>query len=140
MTTEVLVLVTLVAPAAIIVIGSILLTPGTAAPDGVGPTTAQIIRKKFWEWNAGWLGLGVAYAGVFMATQGLKVLVGRPRPDLLARCDPDTSQIDNFAVSGLGTTLTGAPTMVCYKICRQQTSTLTIEGFSSFPSGHSSCE
>ncbi|KAJ5715535.1 uncharacterized protein N7483_012716 [Penicillium malachiteum] len=137
-TTTTLILVSLLAPAAITLIGAFVIVPGTAAPTGPKPTTSQILRRKFWEWNVGWMGLGVAYAGVFMATQGLKVLIGRPRPDLLARCDPDLDKISTYAVSGLGETLTGATTMVSYKICQTQTSTLTVEGFSSFPSGHSS--
>ncbi|KAJ6023743.1 hypothetical protein N7540_004540 [Penicillium herquei] len=137
-TTTTLILVSLLAPAAITLIGAFVIVPGTAAPEGPKPTTSQILRRKFWEWNVGWMGLGVAYAGVFMATQGLKVLIGRPRPDLLARCNPDLDKISTYAVSGLGETLTGAITMVSYKICQTQTSTLTVEGFSSFPSGHSS--
>ncbi|KAJ5618537.1 hypothetical protein N7528_006648 [Penicillium herquei] len=137
-TTTTLILVSLLAPAAITLVGAFIIVPGTAAPNGPKPTTSQILRRKFWEWNVGWMGLGVAYAGVFMATQGLKVLIGRPRPDLLARCNPDLDKISTYAVSGLGQTLTGATTMVSYKICQTQTSTLTIEGFSSFPSGHSS--
>ncbi|KAJ5281985.1 hypothetical protein N7478_007357 [Penicillium angulare] len=133
-----LVLVTLLAPAAIVVLGAILFVPGTAAPAGVKPSIAQVLRRKFWEWNVGWMGLGVAYAGAFMATQGLKVVIGRPRPDLLARCDPDIDNISAYAVGGLGQSLPGATTMVWYKICRKQDSNLRIDGFSSFPSGHSS--
>jgi membrane-associated phospholipid phosphatase len=137
--TEALILVSLFAPAVIILIGAWLLTPGTAAPDGPKPSTSQIIRRKVWEWNAGWLGLVVALAGVWLSTQGLKDLVGKPRPDLLARCNPDLSNIAKYAIGGLGEQLQGAPTLVSWKICQDQSELVRIDGFSSFPSGHSSC-
>lgn len=137
--TKTLVLVSLFAPAAIIVIGAWVLTPGTAGPDGPKPSISQTIRHKFWEWNAGWLGLVVALAGVWMSTQGLKDLVGKPRPDLLARCNPDLSKIAQYAISGLGEQVQGAPIMLSWKICQDQSDLVRVDGFSSFPSGHSSC-
>lgn len=85
------------------------------------------------------MGLGVAAAGVFMATQGLKALYGKPRPDMLARCDPDLSDIAAYAVGGLGPKLSGAPTLVTWKICQNKSDTVKVQGFSSFPSGHASC-
>ncbi|PYH56266.1 phosphatase PAP2 family protein [Aspergillus niger CBS 101883] len=98
-----------------------------------------VIIIFLWEWNAGWMGLGVALAGTFMATEGLKDLYGKPRPDMLARCDPDISAINEYAVSGLGRRLAGAPTMVTWEICRNKgDETLKVDGFASFPSGHSS--
>jgi membrane-associated phospholipid phosphatase len=99
----------------------------------------QIIRRKIWEWNAGWMGLALALASAWCATQGLKVLIGKPRPDLIARCDPDLSLIDKYTVGGLGGRVDGAPVLVSWEICRDQSNSLAIDGFSSFPSGHSSC-
>jgi membrane-associated phospholipid phosphatase len=95
-------------------------------------------RRKFWEWNTGWMGLGVSLAGAFMVTEGLKDLMGKPRPDMLARCNPDLSLIERYAVSGLGAQVPGAPILVDYHICRNQDSFLTNDGFASWPSGHSS--
>lgn len=137
--TEVLVLVSLFAPAVIIVIGALLLTPGTAAPEGPKPSTSQMIRRKIWECNAGWLGLVVALAGVWMSTQGLKDLAGKPRPDLLSRCNPDVTKIAQYALGGLGERLPGAPILVSWKICRNHSEVVHVDGFSSFPSGHASC-
>ncbi|CBF87777.1 hypothetical protein AN1292.2 [Aspergillus nidulans FGSC A4] len=110
--TSVLVVVSLIAPAVIIV--------------------------AIWEWNAGWLGLGLACAAAFMATEGLKDLYGKPRPDMLARCDPDLENIATYAVGGLGQRLQGAPTLVSWDICRNKADLLKRGGFVSFPSGHSS--
>ncbi|KAJ5999562.1 hypothetical protein N7451_007372 [Penicillium sp. IBT 35674x] len=137
-TTSTLILVSVLAPAAIILIGALAIVPGTAAPADTKPSMSHTLRRKIWEWNAGWMGLGVALAGVWMSTQGLKVLIGKPRPDLLARCDPNLDDIATYAVGGLGEKLSGAATLVTYKICQDQSSLVTIDGFSSFPSGHSS--
>ncbi|KAJ6112364.1 hypothetical protein N7512_007688 [Penicillium capsulatum] len=136
--TETLVLTGLFAPAVIIMIGALLLVPGSAGSDGARPSKSQILRRRIWEWNAGWMGLAVAVAGVWMSTQGLKDLVGRPRPDLLSRCNPDLSTVSAHALSGLGGHLRDAPTLVSWKICQDQSSRVVVDGFSSFPSGHSS--
>ncbi|KAL2872126.1 phosphatase PAP2 family protein [Aspergillus lucknowensis] len=133
---SVMVVVGLIVPAVIIVLVSLLFTPGTSI--GASASKALIWRRKLWEWNAGWLGLGLACAGVWMATEGLKDLYGKPRPDLLARCDPDLSNIATHAVGGLGQRLEGAPTLVSWEICRNTADDLKWDGFASFPSGHSS--
>ncbi|RAL11526.1 phosphatase PAP2 family protein [Aspergillus homomorphus CBS 101889] len=138
--------VALIVPAVLIVLGALVLIRGPTAmaasqEDTTSTRTAARARRwryKLWEWNAGWLGLGIALAGALMATEGLKDLFGKPRPDMLARCDPDLSKVNSFAVSGLGSRLDGAPTMVTWEICRNQARELTHDGFSSFPSGHSS--
>lgn len=134
----VMVVVSLVAPAVIIPVVCLLFTPGTSI-DG-SASRALVWRRKIWEWNAGWLGLALACAGVFMATEGLKDLYGKPRPDMLARCDPDVENIAAYAVGGLGQRLAGAPTLVSWDICRNKSYMLKMNGFVSFPSGHSSCK
>ena len=73
-----------------------------------------------------------------MLTEGLKNLVGKPRPDFLACCDPDLSLIDQYAVSGLGATVDNAPIMVDYRICRDQSKLVRSDGFAAWPSGHAS--
>jgi membrane-associated phospholipid phosphatase len=136
--TATLILVSVLAPAVIIILGAALLIPGTATVGGTKASKSQLLRRKFWEWNAGWMGLALALAGAWMATQGLKTLMGKPRPDLLARCDPDVRKIADYAVGGLGERLVGAPILVDWKICLEQGYNLRVDGFSSFPSGHSS--
>ncbi|OGM39573.1 PAP2 domain protein [Aspergillus bombycis] len=93
--TAVLVVVALIVPAVIIVLVTLVIMPGSW-------NRGTAWRVKIWEWNAGWLGLGLAVAAAFMATEGLKDLYGRSRPDLLARCDPDLGNIDAYVVGGLG--------------------------------------
>ncbi|KAL4813675.1 PAP2 superfamily-domain-containing protein [Aspergillus spinulosporus] len=140
--TSVLVVVSLIAPAVVIVAVCLLLTPGQSIDrSGADPRSssrALLLRRKIWEWNAGWLGLGLACAAAFMATEGLKDLYGKPRPDMLARCDPDLENIATYAVGGLGQRLQGAPTLVSWDICRNKADSLKRDGFASFPSGHSS--
>ncbi|KAL4913573.1 PAP2 superfamily-domain-containing protein [Aspergillus aurantiobrunneus] len=134
--TSVLVVVSLIVPAVIIVAVCLLFTPGSSIDDSA--SRALVWRRKIWEWNAGWLGLALACAGVFMATEGLKDLYGKPRPDMLARCSPDLENIADYAVGGLGQRLAGAPTLVTWDICRNRADMLRMDGFVSFPSGHSS--
>ncbi|BCR97511.1 phosphatase PAP2 family protein [Aspergillus luchuensis] len=144
--TGVLAVVAVVAPAVIIVLVSVLsINPATTSIAGSSVHNArrEALRRKFmvklWEWHAGWMGLGVALAGTFMATEGLKDLYGKPRPDMLARCDPNLSALNEYAVSGLGGRIAGAPTMVTWEICRNKgDEMLKVDGFASFPSGHSS--
>ncbi|CAG8886024.1 unnamed protein product [Penicillium egyptiacum] len=143
-TTETLILVSLFAPAVIIFLLSWLLVPANATSSTTSnsgspkPHAAQYIRRKFWEWNVGWMGLALTLASAWTATQGLKVLIGKPRPDLLARCDPDVARVAEFTVGGLGESVRGAATLVSWEICRDRSDSLRIDGFASFPSGHSS--
>jgi membrane-associated phospholipid phosphatase len=136
--TAVLIIVSLVAPGVIIVLLALFIIP---SPKGFsGSRRALVWRFKAWELNAGWMGLGVSLAGVYMATQGLKDLIGKPRPDMLSRCNPDLSKIAVYSVGGLGRQMTGAPNLVTWQICQNKSSQLTNDGFSSFPSGHASCK
>ncbi|KAH8693249.1 PAP2 domain protein [Talaromyces proteolyticus] len=132
----VLIIVGLVAPAVIIVLFSLLLVPSPRALKDA--PYALIWRRKIWEWNAGWMGLALALAATFCATEGLKDVIGKPRPDLIGRCNPDLSNISRYAVGGLGRALPGAPTYVTLDICRNQDSNLRKDGFAAWPSGHSS--
>ena len=95
-------------------------------------------RYRLWEWNAGWLGLGLAVVGAFFFTSGVKAVVGKPRPNLIARCQPDISQIATYAVSGLGQKLNEAPVFVSAGICQNPDRSVIQDGFAAFPSGHSS--
>ncbi|RAH41579.1 phosphatase PAP2 family protein [Aspergillus brunneoviolaceus CBS 621.78] len=97
-------------------------------------------RLRLWEWHAGWLGLGLSLAGAFFITSGLKDVVGKPRPDLLARCQPNLSSLNitAYAVSGLGVGRPEAPVMVTTRICQATDSKTLRDGFAGFPSGHSS--
>ncbi|GAM86990.1 hypothetical protein ANO11243_050110 [Dothideomycetidae sp. 11243] len=100
---------------------------------------ANVFRRAAWEVNVGWLGLAFALATTLFITSGLKDMVGKPRPDLLARCVPDLANIEKYAVGGLGTTLDSeAALLVSSAICQQTDNKVLYDGFAAFPSGHSS--
>ncbi|KAL9617252.1 MAG: hypothetical protein Q9160_007933 [Pyrenula sp. 1 TL-2023] len=131
----VLIIVSLVAPGVITALISLIVVPG---PTADRKTSKSLIwRRRVWEWNTAWMGLGVALAGAFVVTEGMKDIYGKPRPDLLARCNPDLGNIAAFQVGGLSQELPNAPVVVTSGICRTTGSTLN-DGFASFPSGHSS--
>ncbi|KAJ4515453.1 hypothetical protein HRR73_005285 [Exophiala dermatitidis] len=137
--TGVLVIVGLVAPGVITAIVSLLFVPGPTA-NRFTPK-ALTWRRKIWEWNTAWMGLGLALAGAFMITEGLKDLTGKPRPFMLAVCDPDTSPeaIRKYQIGGLGASLSSAvPIVVDSRICRNTDKSRMRNAFASWPSGHSS--
>ncbi|KIW67530.1 hypothetical protein PV04_06775 [Phialophora macrospora] len=138
-TVPVLIVIAIVAPAIITAAISLLFVPGPTA-DRKTPR-ALIWRRKLWEWNAAWMGLGVALSGAFVITEGLKDLAGKPRPFLLAVCDPDLSpeSIRRHQVGGFGSSLDSAvPIVVDWHICRQTDQGKLRNAFASWPSGHSS--
>lgn len=52
---------------------------------------AQTWRHELWEWQTGWLDLGMAIVRDCFFAQGVKNLTEKLRPDLLARCKPYTA-------------------------------------------------
>ncbi|OJJ83416.1 phosphatase PAP2 family protein [Aspergillus glaucus CBS 516.65] len=126
----------LILPALVIALVIILRIPGHT----VHKYTPRSVlwRYKLWEINAGWLGIALAVASAYATAKGLKLLFGKPRPDLLARCDPDLENVAAYVVGGLGRELPGAPVLVTSKICRNRSHGLTKTGFVSFPSDHAS--
>lgn len=77
--------------------------------------------------NISWLGLALSISLAQIFTNALKVTIGRPRPDMLARCVPGQGAADPTAYS-----------LSNSSICTQTDSSLLNDGFRSFPSGHSS--
>ncbi|KAL2427078.1 putative diacylglycerol pyrophosphate phosphatase 1 [Exophiala dermatitidis] len=82
---------------------------------------------RLWELNCGWLGLLLAQGAAFVITGTLKNLCGKPRPDLIDRCQPQTGAADGVPYG-----------LVTKAICTQQDEAIMQDGFRSFPSGHSS--
>lgn len=86
------------------------------------------------------MGLALALATTFMATEGMKNLFGKPRPDLLSRCDLDPGTLGQYVLGGLGRGLPEYNVLVSATACRQLDMDKLMDGFKSFPSGHASCE
>ncbi|KAI8936539.1 hypothetical protein NX059_006942 [Plenodomus lindquistii] len=135
--TWLLVVVSLVIPAGIIFLVCLLLVPGPTAERGT--PMSLIWRRKLWEWNTGWMGLALSLATAFMITQGMKNLFGKPRPDLLSRCQPDMSRLQEFAIGdNIGADFNPNWILVTSGICTQTDDDRLDDGFKSFPSGHAS--
>lgn len=85
-------------------------------------------KDRLWELNCGFLGLLLSQALAFVTTQILKNACGKPRPDLIDRCQPAPGSQD-LPVYGLSnsTICEGDPKLIK-------------DGFRSWPSGHSSCK
>jgi len=85
-----------------------------------------LTTRTLWDAHNSALGLilSLSLAGGF--TQVVKMSVGRPRPDVLDRCQPDLGTVD--PPSGFSSVA----------ICHQPDRHILNDGFMSFPSGHSS--
>lgn len=78
--------------------------------------------------NCGILGLLLSQGVNFVITQALKTACGKPRPDLIDRCQPPLNSTDPVLYGLSNSTIcTGDPAIIK-------------DGFRSWPSGHSSCE
>lgn len=130
----VLIVCGLVIPAAIIFLVAILLVPGPTVSKSTPKTLTW--KRKLWEWHTGWLGLALSLAAAFLITNGIKNLIGKPRPDLLSRCNPDIANIGLYIVGGFNNTQ--GVNLVSQTICQNTDKSVMDDGFRSFPSGHSS--
>ncbi|KAK5072330.1 hypothetical protein LTR70_010459 [Exophiala xenobiotica] len=135
-------IISLVAPAAIIAAANLsaaVLTKPSGPRRAARAGLRDVIFAVAWETHAGWLGLCTGLAVTLFVTAGLKDMVGKPRPDMLARCQPDLTNINRYVVGGFGMNLDSeAPPFVTSAICQQPDTRLLDDGFAAFPSGHSS--
>ncbi|PIG90344.1 GPI anchored cell wall protein [Aspergillus arachidicola] len=83
------------------------------------------ITDRLWEFNCGFLGLLLSQGLAFLITQVLKNACGKPRPDIIDRCQPRPGSEDPFRGLSNYTICTGDPAIIK-------------DGFRSWPSGHSS--
>ncbi|KAF7362630.1 hypothetical protein MVEN_00612000 [Mycena venus] len=83
--------------------------------------------RSWWDLHNSLLGLILGLSITGAVTQFTKITVGSPRPDLIDRCQPVAGSVD--PVYGLSN----------YTICTSPVdSSIMLDGFRSFPSGHSS--
>ena len=129
-------LIALIIPALITFLVCLIFVPGPTAKRGT--PKSLIWRRKLWEWNTAWMGLALSLATSFMITQGMKLLFGKPRPDLLSRCRPDIGRIDDFTVNQLNRPYNNYWVLVTSGICTNTDQDILQDGFKSFPSGHAS--
>lgn len=125
-----------VVPALIVAGVCVLFVPGHATNPVASRET--IWRRKIWEWNAAWMGLALSHGLALMITHGMKNAFGKPRPDLLSRCQPDIANAGKYAVSQYAQQFNPQWMLVTWQICQQNDRGHVNEGFKSFPSGHAS--
>ncbi|KAH6719183.1 PAP2 superfamily-domain-containing protein [Leptodontidium sp. 2 PMI_412] len=127
----------LAGPAVIIFLICLILVPGPTVSKSI--PKSLIWKRKLWEWHTGWLGLALSLAASFLITSGMKNLFGKPRPDLLSRCEPDMANLANYTYSKfLAGSIYENFNVVSAKICQQSDKSKLDDGFRSFPSGHAS--
>jgi len=95
-------------------------------------------RRKLWELNAGLMGLALSLALTFTITQGMKIAIGKPRPNFLARCHPDLDLLGAFQVGRYSPDMPRQWALVTSEVCNPRDDDTLQEGFKSFPSGHAS--
>ncbi|KAK4071300.1 hypothetical protein Purlil1_13479 [Purpureocillium lilacinum] len=132
---NILFMVSVVAPAVIIVFIALLFVPGPTV--GEATSRSYIWRRKLWEWHAGWLGLALSTTIAWFFTSGMKNLFGKPRPNALGRCQPDLANIARHLVSSMPAS-SKSSRFVSADICLNLDAAVVDEGFRSFPSGHAS--
>ncbi|KAF8326049.1 phosphatidic acid phosphatase type 2/haloperoxidase [Cantharellus anzutake] len=91
------------------------------------PVINAMTIRSWWDWHNSWLGLLLSLSLTAVLTQTVKVTVGRPRPDLIARCQPKQGSQDTSPYG-----------LVTASICTQTDMSKLKDGFRSFWSGHSS--
>ncbi|KAF8542730.1 phosphatidic acid phosphatase type 2/haloperoxidase [Trichophaea hybrida] len=116
-------------------------SPSRSQPCRKSFKTLQGWKRRFYILNTALLGLGMAIAISMLITDVLKNLLGRPRPDMLSRCNVNRDDIQKFTV--------GSGELLDWKVCRSYTTAKgkvsgaldepdLRDGFRSFPSGHCS--
>ncbi|KAK8138148.1 hypothetical protein PG984_001528 [Apiospora sp. TS-2023a] len=124
-----------VIPIVIILFVALVFVPGNTVPKGT--PKSLIWKRKLWELHTGWLGLALSLTGAWFITSGMKNLFGKPRPDLLSRCQPDLENLAKYLIGGIaGRNSPGQ--LVSADICKNPDVKLLEDGFRSYPSGHSS--
>ncbi|KAF4615260.1 hypothetical protein D9613_003209 [Agrocybe pediades] len=90
------------------------------------PIVNFVTVRSWWDLHNSTLGLILGLALTGSLTQIVKITVGRPRPDLIDRCQPPAGSVDPpFQLSN-------------WTICTQTDNAIMNDGFRSFFSGHSS--
>jgi membrane-associated phospholipid phosphatase len=134
--TAVLVIVSVLAPIAIVLLVSIVVVPGPTTTKEA-PTSLRW-KRRLWEVHAGWLGLALSVVAAWLVTNGIKNLMGKPRPDLVSRCQPDIANLTSYIVGSNPALSSWFSPLVSAGICRNPDAVTLDDGFRSFPSGHSS--
>lgn len=128
-------------PAAIILLITVFFIPGLKTARRM--KWGKLLRLKAWEVERGSAGLMLSVTLAFFITQGVKNLIGRPRPNFLEKCQPDFGGviehlIGKHRVPGLeGSQLWDGGGLVNSGVCQAEKEEVDA-AYRSFPSGHAS--
>lgn len=132
-------IISVLGPIVFITIISLVFVPGATVPRG---TPSKLIwQRRLWELHIGLLGLALSMCASWFITNAMKNLFGKPRPDLLSRCQPDLENLNKYLISAtraFGDIATMAGKLVDPSICKNPDKSKLDDGFRSYPSGHSS--
>jgi membrane-associated phospholipid phosphatase len=122
-------------PIVVVAIVALVFVPGPTVPKDT--PRSLIWKRKLWELHVGWLGLLLSLVSAWFFTSGMKNMFGKPRPDLLSRCEPDMENYKNYIIGGANPE---QPLFQLFSasICQQKDRAKLDDGFRSYPSGHSS--
>lgn len=113
-------------PALFIFLACLTVVPGATTPKG---TPRRLVwRRKLWELHVGWLGLAMSLSLAWFVTNGMKNLAGKPRPDLLSRCQPDLDNLDQYILGGF-VSATQSGQLVSGDICQNTDKGTLDDGF-----------
>lgn len=90
--------------------------------------------------NISLIRLGISLATAIIVFTVVKNLSGKPRPDFLARWDPNVENIVACTVGGYGQSVSPLWVLVDGEICQQPDKKFLNDGFRSFPSGYATSE
>lgn len=123
-----------------IIIALVSLTSDNPGASGAGTSRSRVWKYKAWELHAGWIGLALSLITTWIITNGMKNMFGKPRPDMLARCEPDLPNLDTYLVGLNGPSSRGdiEALLVSADICTNPDRGTLDDGFRAFPSGHAS--
>jgi membrane-associated phospholipid phosphatase len=123
-------------PIVVVAIVSLIFIPGATVPKDT--PRSLVWRRKLWELHVGWLGLVLSLVSAWFFTQGMKNMFGKPRPDMLSRCEPDLENAAKYVVGGVVSSQSPLWQLYSADICKQTDRHKLDDGFRSYPSGHSS--
>jgi len=118
------------------VVPALLIGLYTMVADGFFATGGRSYKKypmksRLWELNCGILGLLLSIGSSFVVTAILKNAIGKPRPDIIDRCNIPPEVAAPFLDSANFT-------LVTHAMCMQEDNLKLKDGFRSWPSGHAS--
>ncbi|KAI9268914.1 phosphatidic acid phosphatase type 2/haloperoxidase [Phascolomyces articulosus] len=97
------------------------------APMAVIGLISLCFQRSIHDFHSGVLGLCLALSMTIMLTDIIKITSGRPRPDFISRCQPPAGSVDPpLGISNVSICTTPID------------SHIMVDGYKSFPSGHSS--